>query len=213
MNTKSLKHSLMLGLIYPAVLGTIIYRLFDFVASNLCSFLDRAVGWPLLTKLALLATVLAFYFCDYLYTVYTKNESFGWLFFTFDLIFLICLYATVKALHLDDGAKAPNFCAVAVCYLVFMALYFVWDCLESKVAKEIEKPLYREVIRWEILSVVLLSLWVSLALWWPSKATAWLVVLLLVGMTAWFIRIVVKKGRLFRALGKNRDSTAGPAIP
>jgi hypothetical protein len=129
MTTGEVLKDLMLGLIYPAVLGTIMY-------SGLDSLFAQRFRWSgtfdctIILKFLLLVVTLAFYICDYLYIIFTRNYRKK--FFAYDLVFLFGLYLTVRVLHLpnqEPPLKAP---VIAGCYFVFMWLYYRWDRLERQ---------------------------------------------------------------------------------
>ena len=79
----------MLGLIYPAVLGTILYAVLGSALAPVLSILlgrsSGVIAVPWLKGILLLTTV-AFYCCDYLYIMFTRE--FRPMFFLFDLFLL-----------------------------------------------------------------------------------------------------------------------------
>ncbi len=88
----------MLGLIYPAVLGTILYQLFFTLAHVLREQIPLSA--ILLIKSALVIISIGFYISDYLYIVFTKRY-YAWAFLC-DIVFLLALYATVIAIDVDN---------------------------------------------------------------------------------------------------------------
>src|SRR6267143_2874455 len=68
---RPVKQELMLGLIYPAVLGTILYQLVFTIAHVLREqYPLSSIIW---TKWTLVVISVGFYVCDYLYIVLTKR--------------------------------------------------------------------------------------------------------------------------------------------
>ena len=124
----ALKH-LMLELLYPAVLGAIIYLILSyfgtpFAERYLFGSRDASLSKVTYLQIALLSITIFFYCIDYLYVMFTKR--YNGLFFVFDLSFLIVLYVTfTKEYHL------PNVKVIVLCYATFLALYFVWDLREN----------------------------------------------------------------------------------
>src|SRR5947207_13766427 len=89
---------LMLELIYPAVLGTVLYTVLGAGLAPLLAILGgpaATVTAPLL-KWILVIITLCFYGCDYLYIMFTRD--FRPAFFLCDLIFLGTLYITFLAI-------------------------------------------------------------------------------------------------------------------
>lgn len=204
-NTKTLKQSLTMGLIYPAVLGNIIYLFLGALVAKLIPSLKLEEGNPSLAKWSLLAIALAFYFCDYLYTEFTLPDHFGWLFFCLEFVFLFCLYTSASAIHMKND-RDPQTGVIALCYLVFMSLYLLWDFVEFRRATYAkEKSYYRWIMGWEIVSIGLLVFWLSRAL-----SVGVLLVILSV-ITAGFIWVVVEKFKLYRALKPISESAASIA--
>lgn len=154
--------SLMLNLIYPAVLGTVMYGVLAATLEPLVAALagrtatDSADPYALL-KTCLLTITLAFYFADYLYIAFTRE--FGWLFFAFDLVFLATLYVSVYAIGLSAGSTTPPYLPLVVgCFMIFMGLYLVWDLIEWRRSEyPVEHRWYVRVLTWEVLSLLALT--------------------------------------------------------
>jgi hypothetical protein len=93
----------MLDLIYPAVLGTILYQLFLTIAHVLREqYPPTAI---LGIKWTLVLILIGFYVCDYLYIVFTKR--YYWWSFLCDIVFLVALYVTIIAIDVDNPTRAP----------------------------------------------------------------------------------------------------------
>src|ERR1044072_2772343 len=84
---------LMTGLLYPAVLGTVIYIGLDSIVDTLHSVREalRLGGAPvdfwLTLKLISLFATIAFYSCAFMYTLFTR--TYRRLFFVYDCIFVV----------------------------------------------------------------------------------------------------------------------------
>jgi hypothetical protein len=149
--TEKILKDLMLGLIYPAVLGSIIYTLFSEIKDQLTtSTFNDILG----IKFYLFVITIVFYLCDYLYITYTNN--FGWFFFFCDLIFVGCLYTTTILIDIDTNSSLPNPAWISGCYILFLLFYLGWDIYEKGRSSQQEKKLYCHIIIWEVLSVILL---------------------------------------------------------
>jgi hypothetical protein len=157
----------MLGLIYPAVLGSILYLCLDqitYQVSTIWNTWPSPMNWPynpvLGDKFILLLITLAFYVFDYLYITFTNEYRF--LFFIFDLIFVLALYFTVSCIDIQGGSKTlPNYKAILIYYALFMVLYLIWDLFER--AAVMKRPsggtgeeykLYTAIVIWEVCSIV-----------------------------------------------------------
>jgi hypothetical protein len=166
---KNIPQDLMLGLIYPAVLGTIMYSGMDAFYAQLTFVLGALGNGVRLTadpdtilKFLLLAVTLAFYVCDYLYIMFTRQ--YRGLFFLFDLVFLAGLYVTVQVLDLSTKDQQPlsatKVIVIALCYLAFMILYYLWDWIDRPDKPGSERQLYDKVLQWEEWSIGSLVVWV-----------------------------------------------------
>jgi len=117
----------MLGLIYPAVLGTILYQLLFTIAHILREqYPLSAIIW---IKYMLVIISIGFYVCDYLYIVFTKR--YYWWSFLCDIVFLLALYATVIAIDVDNPRNLPHNKVILFCYFIFLLVYLIWDGYES----------------------------------------------------------------------------------
>jgi hypothetical protein len=117
----------MLGLIYPAVLGTILYQLFFTLAHVLREQIPLSA--ILLIKSALVIISIGFYVCDYLYIVFTKRY-YAWAFLC-NIVFLLALYATVIAIDVDNPRSLPHNKVILLCYFTFLLVYLAWDGMSS----------------------------------------------------------------------------------
>ena len=202
--------NLMLGLIYPAVLGSIIYLAMAEVtdqATALWTVFSTGQSYdPSLNvslKFVLLGVTLVFYGCDYLYLLFTNNFNLG--FFILDIIFIATLYVTVLCIGINDGEKTPQILGIIACYAVFMILYLGWDIFEKRRCTAAEKSFYRSVIVWELWSLGGLAVlgatkltfgdrWRNLA---TGKAVELLVVVTALAVVTYFFARHTWRKRLF----------------
>ena len=153
-----LKH-LIIGLVYPAVLGTLLFLLVEEFGKYLLYGKEIEIShnstFLIVVKIVLLISILCFYSCDFLYSTYAKY--FRKMYFIFDLIILGGLYATFKATNYDSTTE-PRISLILTCFLLFMILYIIWDLYEYKIGTKkedfVEKNLYKKIIRWELYSIV-----------------------------------------------------------
>ncbi|HEY0427727.1 MAG TPA: GNAT family N-acetyltransferase [Pyrinomonadaceae bacterium] len=143
---------LMIGLIYPAILGNIIYIILTFIFTQ-----DERYT----VKFVLLLITAFFYLFDYLYIYFTYD--FKWWMFILDLIFVIGLFFTYQNLHFPlnsskNDIAPPNLFMILICYAVFILLYLIWDSIEKKNSKTSEKSMYKWIVWWEIISLSLLGI-------------------------------------------------------
>lgn len=129
---------LMVNLIYPAVLGSVLYLTLDFAERKLPPVWTPLVTWQaasidqaVAVKALLLSATVLFYCCDYMYLRLTRE--FRITFFIYDSLFLAALYFTVVKLRVRPGEQdAPHALAIAICYFGFLIFYLVWDRAERK---------------------------------------------------------------------------------
>lgn len=185
---------LMLGLIYPAVLGSILYFTLDAVLGPIASlFTGQVSGQPIgALKFWLLGITLTFYCCDYVYIMFTKEPRF--LFFLLDLAFLATLYLTFLAIDVRAGASTePHIQLILWCYCVFIGLYLVWDVIGKLTCepRSAERHYYTWVIVWEVTSLVAFGYCLY------STPPNTIVVSILAGSTAWFGYVAWQKRLYF----------------
>lgn len=213
--TKSIPQQLMLGLIYPAILGTIMYSALDALYAQL-TFVLGALGTDLrltadsdtVLKFLLLAVTLAFYVCDYLYIMFTRR--YRGLFFVLDLVFLAGLYVTVQVLDLSNKNPQPlspfRVGVIAFCYLGFMLLYYWWDWIDRPGESGREQKLYDKVLLWEKWSIGALVVWLIahfiLANAYQYSA-AWFLLLIIGCITAFFGKYTLQKREFCKAAKEN----------
>jgi hypothetical protein len=188
---------LMIGLIYPAVLGSIMYSFLGIILEALfrgasTGFLQQS-SFEIVIKSLLLLTTLAFYGCDYCYTcwvaVYKKQ------FFILDLLVLASLYISILAINLNSTIQ-PTLELISVCYAFVLFFYFLWDFSEP--SREQHRRYFRLMRIWEISGIVLMILFLPaqrLVLSTTDLQNTVLCILLLV-ITIWFWWLLYMKRRL-----------------
>jgi hypothetical protein len=183
-SNRPVKQELMLGLIYPAVLGTILYQLFFTLAHMLRD--QDPINETLLIKFALVIVSIGFYVCDYLYIVFTKR--YYWWSFLCDVVFLLALYATVIAIDVDNPRSLPHNKVILLCYLIFLLIYLVWDGYEflTLPAGE-ERNFYRSVVHWEFPWLFVIGVFEIISLLWNNHLMiSILTISILSIVTIWF---------------------------
>jgi hypothetical protein len=183
-SNRPVKQELMLGLIYPAVLGTILYQLLYSIAHVLrYQYPLSAIVW---IKWTLLVISIGFYVCDYLYIVFTKR--YYWWAFLCDIVFLLALYATVIAIDVDNPTRLPHNKIILLCYLIFLFVYLVWDSYEFlNLPRGKEGDFYRAVVSWELPWLFVIGLLEIIALLWSDDfMISILTIVILSVVTIWF---------------------------
>lgn len=185
----------MLGLIYPAVLGTILYRLLE-VAAHIITR-EFPLNKILFIKVVLLLISTAFYVCDYLY-LYFSTRYYSW-FFMCDIIFLITLYSTVVAIDVDNPSSLPHNKIILLFYLVFLLVYLLWDLHEFRILPPgSERGYFLRVVIWEGASVLLIATFLIVCFLWSNHfAISVLTLGLLLLVTVSFGCLVAKKRVIF----------------
>ncbi len=153
----------MLELLYPAVLGSIIFSLLDQVMLPLVDLarnylfrsspISAAYDGTWFQTVVLLITIF-FYCIDYLYVMFSKHYDRK--FFVLDIAFLLGLYVTVDATGLmEKPHHSPDVTRILGTYCFFLILYFWWDYPESKRRglSDDERAWYTRVLTWEIISL------------------------------------------------------------
>ncbi len=148
----------MLGLIYPAVLGTILYQLLFTIAHVLREqYPLSAIVW---IKWTLVVVSIGFYVCDYLYIVFTKR--YYWWSFLCDVVFLLAFYATAIAIDVDNPRKPPHNRVILLCYFIFLLVYLLWDGYEFlTLPRGKEREFYRSVVSWELPWLIVIGVFAS----------------------------------------------------
>jgi hypothetical protein len=178
------KQELMLNLIYPAVLGTILYQLFFTIGHVLREQYPATA--ILRIKWSLVAISIGFYVCDYLYIVLTKR--YYWWSFLCDIVFLLAFYTTVIAIDVDNPTRPPNHKVILLCYLIFLLVYLVWDGYEFlTLPRGRERDFYRAVVFWELPWLFVIGVLGIAALVWNNHfVISILTIIILSIVTIWF---------------------------
>src|SRR5882762_7377312 len=183
-SNRPVRQELMLGLIYPAVLGTILYQLVFTIAHVLREqYPLSAIVW---IKWTLVVISLGFYICDYLYIVLTKR--YYWWAFLCDVVFLLALYATVIAIDADNPRNLPQNKAILLCYFIFLLVYLVWDGYEFlNLSPGKERDFYRSVVSWELSWLFVIGVFEIISLIWNNHfMISVLTIIILSIVTIWF---------------------------
>ena len=183
-SNRPVKQELMLGLIYPAVLGTILYELLTTFAHLLRQ--QYPLNLIVLIKCALLIISIGFYVFDYLYIVFSKR--YYWWAFLCDIVFLLTLYATVIAIDVDNPRSLPHNKIILLCYFIFLLIYLVWDGYEflTLPAGE-ERDFYRSVVCWELPWLFVIGVFEIMSLSWNNHLMISLVTIIILSIvTIWF---------------------------
>jgi hypothetical protein len=193
-SNRPIRQELMLGLIYPAVLGTILYQLFFTIGHVLRQqYPATAILW---IKWTLVVISIGFYVCDYLYIIFTKR--YYWWSFLCDIVFLLAFYATVIAIDVDNPIRPPNNKVILLCYLIFLLVYLVWDGYEFlTLPRGKERDFYRAVVFWELPGLFFIGVFEIFALAWNEHfMTSIGTIIILSLVTIWF-GILIRRMRKF----------------
>ncbi len=184
----------MLGLIYPAVLGTILYQLVFTIAHVLREqYPLTAIVW---IKWTLVVISIGFYVCDYLYIVLSKRY-YVWAFLC-DIIFLLAFYATVIAIDVDNPRTLPHNKIILCCYFIFLLVYLIWDGYEFlTLPRGREKDFYRAVVFWELPWLFVIGVFQIVALIWENHPMIDIVTIIILSIvTVWFGFLVSRMRKL-----------------
>lgn len=183
-SNRPVRQELMLGLIYPAVLGTILYQLFFTLAHVLRE--QVPVSAILTIKFGLVIISIGFYVCDYLYIIFTKR--YYWWSFLCDIVFLLAFYATVISIDVDNPRSLPHNKVILFCYFIFLLVYLVWDGYEFlSLPRGKAKDFYRSVVSWELPWLLVIGVFEIMALVWNNHLMiSILTIVILSIVTIWF---------------------------
>jgi hypothetical protein len=183
-SNRPVRQELMLGLMYPAVLGTILYQLFFTIAHVLREqYPLSAIVW---IKWTLVVISIGFYVCDYLYIVFTKR--YYWWSFVCDIVFLLAFYATVISIDVDNPRSLPHNKVILFCYFIFLLVYLVWDGYEFlSLPRGKEKDFYRAVVLWELPWLFAIGVFALISWSWVNNLLiSILTIIVLSSVTIWF---------------------------
>lgn len=152
-------YELMTNQFYTAVLGSIIYIFFEWIYKL---YLIKDYNTEILFRSIFLVSIIAFYISDYYYIKGSKPYR-KW-HFCFDIGFLVCMLFSVKFLNIEalkeniNDLPPINLEGIKLCYLIFLTLYFIWDCRELYANRNIiiSRNYYIEVVSWEVMSIIAL---------------------------------------------------------
>ena len=193
-SNRPVRQELMLGLIYPAVLGTILFQLLETFAHLLRR--QYPLNAIICIKCALLIISIGFYISDYLYIFFSKR--YYWRFFFFDVVFLITLYTTVIAIDVDNPRSLPHNKVILFCYFIFLLVYLVWDGYEFlSLPRGKERDFYRSVVSWELPWLFVIGVFEIVALLWNNHFMISIVTIIILSiLTVWFGFLVSRMRKL-----------------
>ncbi len=171
-------------LLYPAFLGTIIYSACYFTYGCLTEAhgTDQS-ALLILIKTAMLLSVLWFYCCSYLYTIYSTNYGLG--FFICDIVIVISLYATYRAIAFTEPDE-PQLNLILLGFIIFMVVYFFWDYYEYKRTlnrgSEKEANFYKEMTCWELQFGLVFAILLVINLFVPKPYGYVMTILCIIGI-------------------------------
>jgi hypothetical protein len=189
----------MLALIYPAVLGTILYELFDTLAQMLKG--QYPFNAIVCIKCSLLVIAIGFYVADYLYIVFSKR--YYWWAFLCDIVFLLTLYAVVIAIDVDNPYNLPHNKIILLCAFIFLLVYLIWDGHEFlTLPAGQEREFYRAVVYWEFPGLFAIGVFEIISLSWTNHLMiSILTIILLSIVTIWYGFLVNRMRRIHRSEG------------
>ena len=193
-SNRPVRQALMLDLIYPAVLGTILYQLFFTIAHVLREqYPLTAILW---IKWTLVVISIGFYVCDYLYIIFAKR--YYWWSFLCDIVFLLALYATIIAIDVDNPIRPPNHKVILLCYLIFLLVYLVWDGYEFfTLPRGKEKDFYRSVVSWELQGLFVIGALEIIALVWSNHFMMSILTIIILSIVTICFGFLVSRMRKF----------------
>ncbi|HXC56847.1 MAG TPA: hypothetical protein VNU97_16225 [Rhizomicrobium sp.] len=121
-------HAILVGMVYPAVLGSILYELLP----NLVEIEGRATVLPYLPLIALKFAIIAHYCYDYFYiaTRYADNaKPYTFQEFFIDMTIVLLLYLSAGAVNI---ARQAGLLEISAIFCVLYGAYAVWDALRRE---------------------------------------------------------------------------------
>jgi hypothetical protein len=193
-STRPVKQELMLALIYPAVLGTILYELFDTLAQMLKG--QYPFNMIVCIKCSLLVISIGFYIADYLYIVFSRR--YYWWAFLCDIAFLLALYIIVIAIDVDNPYNLPHNKIILMSAFAFLLVYLIWDGYEFlTLPAGQERTFYRAVVYWEMSWLMVVGIFgIISSLWTNQLMISILTITILSIVTIWFGVLVNRMRKL-----------------
>jgi hypothetical protein len=190
--------NLMVGLIYPAILGTGLYSFLDTLLRAVLGGAEQQVLQQqglvgVSIKVLLFLITLFFYCCDYVYTCWVENYRVHY--FLLDLIVIFTLCLTMTSVNLSSP-NSPSLRTIAVCYSIIMICYFFVDLIDLRPKRY--NRYFRLISTWEIVGVIVMVLFVTFCSYLPVRfeIRALLLCTLLLTLTGWYIWLIRKKKEL-----------------
>lgn len=195
--SRNMARTMVVGLLYPAVLGSLVYSFLEIVIPSLASdvpsgFLQGSrslVG----IKLLLFLITVGFYCADYIYSSWVA--VFRYQFFLLDVVVVLGLYLSVHFINLSS-TRPPALAAVGVCFALILACYWLWDRFEPK--RQEHKRFYSRMLMWQMSSFAMLGALGLIATFFSFSNLVLAAGLCsaLLAMTAWFWGLLWLKRRL-----------------
>ncbi|MCP4607237.1 MAG: hypothetical protein GY845_00790 [Planctomycetes bacterium] len=190
---KNIARVLLIGLIYPAVLGSIIYALMgdivDFVTVNKNTALLSLPFKDILPKISFYLLIVSFFCCDYVYSSWVK--PFRVPFFLLDIFVMVALYIMVIFIKISSAAQ-PSTVVISLAYACVLFLYFIWDFFEPQ--RNDYPRYYLEMRIWQVTSFICLLLYI---LFYRGHSSAILLLIsILLIIDIWFWRLLWLKRKL-----------------
>ncbi len=148
----SLLKKLLLEMLYPAVLGNVIYFIIEYALDSE----KHLYGQSASLKMVLLVITALFYLCDFIYVYFTKN--FTWWMFLLGISYVIMFYISYSFIHIssstESASREPEMIRILVVYSIFFFTYLAWDIIEARNAPTIDKSSFKKIIIWEVSALI-----------------------------------------------------------
>ena len=191
---------LTIGLVYPAVLGSIFYSIFalaaEYAVSGVASGFLAGSASEISVKAGFVLLVLNFFFCDYIYSSWTA--PFRVHFMILNLLVLVCLYVAFVGAN-TGGVGAPNLDLLSLAFGSAFLIYAAWDIFDRSLH---QSGKYRQQMKaWEWISVVAVSVsWIlAESFAWVARNHVGILLVVLLGSNILFWRLLVLKRRVLRS--------------
>jgi len=200
-----------LNLVYPAILGAIIYAIIAYTPDPISKWSDIKNYWSesVGNKIGILSLIgiIVFFLCDYLHLYVVRSYSF-WHFLIHLLTSILLLKAALCFLPKNAGGTAEdiadNYARVFWIFLFISAVYLAHDIglLHKNKIHEMERPLYEAYAR---TNLYFLMAWIIIAIL-PFDADIKLLVsmILLIGATVVYFYLLPRKNAIERAKADQR---------
>ena len=150
------------GLIYPSILGTFVMLIIDKIVAilkngSLTDYLTSLNCFHI-TKLLLIFSIVAFYCCDYLYSMVTKGYLKMYVLFD-SIVILGSLLSFNAAMSISPNAHSTyTLHYVTIPFILFFSMFLYWDVKLYREKSGDEKAFYRKLWIWEVISLPVIVL-------------------------------------------------------